>query len=303
MKVIDGYAYANLRNYSLNVETSATGSAAEEFNEGLTKTKSVLELAKGKTVKIAMPEENAKTRPEAVLKRLSDTVAVLGTESVFTPSQKIAEGKYALAFNGKTIAKLAAAYDQKLTVKDLNEANKSLSESGFSFQKTADGTIIRASDSEGSGDFSMTRTPASYAMAFRSVTGTSRASFDVSDSEAKFSTVSKTATATGSWKENGALDVSVKTMGTEVFKVSGTLLLKKADLVFVVSGKEVATVKFAWEGESYYSDIRVDFDIPEGMADRSGKVSIRSFEKGTIEKGDFDIEVPKDVVDIETLMK
>lgn len=54
---------------------------------------------------------------------------------------------------------------------------------------------------------------------------------------------------------------------------------------------------------SYFSDIRVDFDIPEGATDRSGKVSLRSSEKGTLEKGTFKIEVPTDVVDLESLLQ
>lgn len=54
---------------------------------------------------------------------------------------------------------------------------------------------------------------------------------------------------------------------------------------------------------SYFSDIRVDFEIPEGAADRSGKVLFRSYEKGLLEKGTFKVEIPTDVVDLESLLQ
>lgn len=62
-------------------------------------------------------------------------------------------------------------------------------------------------------------------------------------------------------------------------------------------------MKYAKTGKDYSSDIRFEFEIPAGILDKSGKVVITSAEKGTIESGTFKIEVPKDVIDIEALIK
>ena len=301
VKLVDQYAYVLLRDYSLDVTTSATGSAAEEFDAQLVQAKSALNLMKGKTVKIAMPEENAKTRPDVVIKKATEVLDILDSQSLLTPARKIGEGKYALALNAKTAYLVSNVFDEKMTTSDVRKADKEFAAAGLSMTMNDGVSTIRSVDAGGSGEASMTRDASGYAFHLDSVEGKSRTVLDVSKTAIKFAMKSKTADVLGTWND-GATSLVVTTMGTEAFKLAGTVTMKKVDVAIAVAGKQVGTVKFTQNDKAYSSDIRFEFEVPAGMMEKSGKFVITSSESGTIETGTFKIDVPKDVVDIEALI-
>lgn len=301
VKLVDQYAYVLLRDYSLDVTTSATGSAAEEFDAQLAQAKSALNLMKGKTVKIAMPEENAKTRPDVVIKKATEVLDILDSQSLLTPARKIGEGKYALALNAKTAYLVSNVFDEKMTTSDVRKADKEFAAAGLSMTMNDGVSTIRSVDAGGSGEASMTRDASGYAFHLDSVEGKSRTVLDVSKTAIKFAMKSKTADVLGTWND-GATSLVVTTMGTEAFKLTGTVTMKKIDVAIAVAGKQVGTVKFTQNDKAYSSDIRFEFEVPAGMMEKSGKFVITSSESGTIETGTFKIDVPKDVVDIEALI-
>lgn len=303
VKIVDDYAYVLLRDYAIEATVSAGGETAEEFESQIAQAKTMLELVKGKTVKIKMSEDGSSPRPDVVLKKLSAALDVLATESLFSPTRKTGTEKYSLELKAQTVARLANVMEEKITLGELKSANVELAKSNLSFSRANGKSSVSARDPKGSGEASMTRSADGYSFLLDSVGATSRSKFSASDSAVTFDSKSKSASVSASWKDSGATEVRVFAMGTEAARLSGTLLLEKADLSLSVSGKEVASIKYEVSGDSYFSDIRVDFEIPEGATDRSGKVSFRSYEKGLLEKGTFEIKVPTDVVDLESLLK
>lgn len=302
VKLVDDTAYVLLRDYSLDVTTSATGSSAEEFDAQLAKAKTVLSLMKGKTVKIAMPKDESKARPDVIVKKASEVLDVLDANSLFTPSRKIGEGKFGLSLNAKTALLVSNVFGEKLTKGDVRRADKEFASSNLVFE-TKDGTsTISAADPKGSGLVRMSRDASGYAFHLDNVEGTSRTVLDVSKTEMKLVTKSKTSEILGTWKD-GETSFVVNASGQEAFRVTGTVTAKKVDVVVAVTGKDVGTVKYAKTGKDYSSDVRFEFEIPAGILDKSGKVVITSAEKGVIESGTFKIEIPKDVVDVEALIK
>lgn len=150
VKLVDNYAYVLLRDYSVDVATSATGSAAEEFDAQLAQAKAALSLMKGKTVKITMPEENAKTRPDVVIKKATEVLDILASNSLLTPSRKIGEGKFALALNAKTAYLVSNVFDEKMTTADVRRADKEFAASGLSMTMKNGISTIRTVDAGGS---------------------------------------------------------------------------------------------------------------------------------------------------------
>lgn len=304
VKVVDQTVYLLLRDYSIDVAVSGSGTedAAKELADKVSQAKTSLDLLKGKTVSVELPEDESAVRPDAVLKKLTETLAVLDNESVFTPARKIGENRYALALKPETAAKISKIFEQKLTKKDVARADKELAASNFAFEKNDGSATVSATDPHGSGDVRMTRDASGYAFRFNNVQPQSRGSLELSKTSAKLVSHSKTADVLGTWND-GALDLTVTVSGTEAFKASGTLTKKKADLTFAVSGKQVGTVKYEKNGKDYSSSISVEFEIPAGFSGKEGKFSFESAQKGTVESGTFPISVPKDVIDLETLMK
>lgn len=147
----------------------------------------------------------------------------------------------------------------------------------------------------------MTRDANGYAFHLDNVEGKSRTVLDVSKTAITFAMKSKTADVLGTWND-GATSLVVTAMGTEAFKLTGTVTTKKIDVAIAVTGKQVGTVKFSQTDKAYSSDIRFEFDVPAGMMEKSGKFVITSSESGTLETGTFKIDVPKDVIDIEALI-
>lgn len=302
VKLVDDYAYVLLRDYNLDVTTSATGSALEEFNAEISKAKTSLELVKGKTVKVAMPKDGSEARPDVVIKKAVEVLDILDGNSLLTPSRKIDEGKFGLSVNARTAAMISNVFGEKLTKGDIRRTDKELATSGLTFTKAGGVSTVRAIDPKGSGEVSMSRDAAGYAFHLDDVEGTSRTVLDVSKTAIKLVSKSKYTDVIGTWND-GATELTVSSNGTEAFKVAGTVTAKKVDVAVAVTGKQVGTVKYEKNGNAYSSDIRFEFDIPEGIMDKSGKVTIVSTESGTIESGAFKIEVPKDVVDVEKLLK
>ncbi|MFB0965619.1 MAG: hypothetical protein QMC36_08300 [Patescibacteria group bacterium] len=302
VKLVDDTAYVLLRDYSLDVTSSATGSASEEFDSQVAKAKTVLSLMKGKTVKIAMPKDEGNARPDVVVKKASEVLDILDSNSLLTPTRKVSEGKFGLSLNAKTALLISNVFGEKLTKGDVRKADKEFAASNLVIV-TKDGTsTISAADPKGSGLVRMTRDASGYAFHFDGVEGNNRTVLDVSKTEMKLVSKNKTSEILGTWKD-GDTSFVVNVSGQEAFKVTGTVTAKKVDAVVAVTGKDVGTVKYAKTGKDYSSDIRFEFEIPAGILDKSGKVVITSVEKGTIESGTFKIEVPKDVVDIEALIK
>lgn len=301
VKLVDDYAYVLLRDYSVEATTSATGSAAEEFDSQLAQAKSTLLLMKGKTVKIAMPKDDAKARPDVVIKKATEVLDILAANSLFTPSRKIEEGKFGLSLNAKTAYLVSNVFDEKMTVSDVRKADKEFATAGLTITMKDGVSTIRSIDAGGSGEASMTRDSSGYAFHLDSVEGKSRTVLDVSKTAIKLVTKSKSAEILGTWND-GATSLVVTTMGTEAFKLTGTVTAKKVDVAIAVTGKQVGTVKYEQNDKSYSSDVRFEFEVPAGIADASGKYVITSSETGVLETGTFKIDVPKDVVDIEALM-
>lgn len=304
VKIVDNVAYLLLRDYAIDVAVTGSGTeeAAKELADKVSQAKVSLGLLKGKTVSFDMPENDSEARPDVILKKVTETLAVLDAESVFTPARKIGEGRFALALKPETAAKISKIFEQKLTMKDVVRADKELAASNFTFEKNGGSATVSAIDPRGSNDVRMTRDATGYSFKSNNVQPQSRGSLEISKTAVKFVSHSKTADILGTWND-GALDFTVTASGNEAFKASGTLTKKKADLTFAVAGKQVGTVKYEKNGNAYSTSIFVEFELPAGIIGKDGKFTFESAQKATVESGTFPISVPKDVIDLETLMK
>lgn len=219
VKLVDDTAYVLLRDYSLDVATSATGSSAEEFGSQVEKAKTVLSLMKGKTVKIAMPKDEGNARPDVVVKKTSEVLDILDGNSLLTPTRKVSEGKFGLSLNAKTALLISNVFGEKLTKGDVRNADKEFAASNLVIV-TKDGTsTISAADPKGSGLVRMTRDASGYAFHFDGVEGNSRTVLDVSKNEMKLVSKNKTSEILGTWKD-GDTSFVVNVSGQEAFKVT-----------------------------------------------------------------------------------
>lgn len=229
VKIVDKYAYVLLRDYAIDITVSTGGETTEEFESQIAEAKTMLELIKGKTVKIKMPEDGSSPRPDVVLKKLSAALDVLETESLFTPVRKIGSEKYALGLNGKTVAAIARIFEEKVTLAEWKNTDKELAKSNLSFSRANGSATISASDAKGSGEVAMKRSIDGYSFVLDSVSATNRSKLSISDSAVTFDSKSKDVVVSASWKDSGETEVRVFSMGVETAKLSGILLLEKAD--------------------------------------------------------------------------
>ena len=93
-----------------------------------------------------MPKDESKARPDVIVKKASEVLDVLDSNSLFTPSRKIGEGKFGLSINAKTAVLVSNVFGEKLTKGDVRKADKDFASSNLVFE-TKDGTsTVSAAD-------------------------------------------------------------------------------------------------------------------------------------------------------------
>jgi hypothetical protein len=251
-----------------------------------------------------LPEDAADAKPEAVLKKVRDALMVLESGSVFTPVRRMGEGRYALALNGKTVAALAGVFGEKVTKGELNQSNKEILASGLSYSESNGKTVISATDPRGEGTFSVSKEAAGYSLHLETIGRKDRSVFDVTPEGAKLRAKSDGAEVSGSWlRADGALSLIVSENGSSAFEASGTVLLNRIDLAFKLLTKDLGTFKMTRTGQTSSTELSLSFDLPATMSAEMEKVLIKSSQNATFETGTFNVEVPKDAVDIEEILK
>lgn len=99
--------YLTLRDYSLNLTVDGKDN---ELKEGLAEARVFLDALKGKTVSIDLGSEMDEVSPQLVVSKTRQVLAVLETESIFTPIRRSGTNRYALVLNGKTAADIAKIF-------------------------------------------------------------------------------------------------------------------------------------------------------------------------------------------------